>query len=253
MIKTVDVILFMGQSNMAGRGDNLSLVPFVEQTAGYEYRAVSQPDRLVPVTEPFGALENNPDGVYEPGMKSGSMVSSYMNACYENTGVPIVGVSCSKGGSSILEWMPGTAYWRDAVDRYEKAVEWLKNHEYQIRSISIAWCQGCTDGDNGMDSQEYKKNTRTFFEEWFSLGVQQIFLIQTGNHRDEVSLYVPVQEAQEELAAEMDGVIMVSRQLKEFRERGLMRDCYHYKQAGYNIVGTEAGAASGKYLHQKYS
>lgn len=248
----MDVILFMGQSNMAGRGDNLSLAPFVEETVGYEYRAVSQPDRLVPVTEPFGALENNPDGVYEPGMKSGSMVSSYMNACYENTGVPIVGVSCAKGGSSILEWMPGTSYWQDAVDRYEKVVEWLKNHEYQIRSLSIAWCQGCTDGDNGMDSQEYKENTRTFFEEWLSLGIHQIFLIQTGNHRDEVSLYVPIQEAQEELAAEMDGVIMVSRQLKELRERGLMKDCYHYKQAGYNIVGAGAGAASGKYLHQKY-
>lgn len=73
-MKMVDLMLFMGQSNMAGRGD-ASLAPVVEEGTGYEYCAVSGPETLKPVKEPFGVFENNPDGVYEPGMKTGSMVS----------------------------------------------------------------------------------------------------------------------------------------------------------------------------------
>ncbi len=250
-MRTVDVILFMGQSNMAGRGDDLTLAPPVMEGTGYEYRAISAPGRLMPVSEPFGAEENNPDGVFEPGMKSGSMVSSFINACYEKTKVPVVGVSCSKGGSSILEWMPGTPYWKDSVCRYKKAVRWLERNEYEVRTVSMAWCQGCTDGDRGMTGAEYKEKTAAFFRAWMQLGIQQIFLIQIGNHRDDARLYVQIQEAQEELAAELSSVMMVSRSFKALRDMGLMKDCYHYKQAGYNLVGTEAGAAAGEYLSGK--
>lgn len=112
----VDLLLFMGQSNMAGRG-NAMLAPAVTPGRGVEYRAVTAPEQLVPLREPFGVEENDPAGVSEPGMKTGSMVSSFVNACTEKTGVPIVGVSCAKGGSAIAEWMPGTPYYQDALRR----------------------------------------------------------------------------------------------------------------------------------------
>lgn len=247
-MKMVDLILFMGQSNMAGRGDDLSLAPPVKEGVGYEYRAVSAPDRLMPVSEPFGAEENNPAGVWEPGMKTGSMVSSFINACYKNTRVPVVGVSCSKGGSSILQWMPGTPFWLDAAERCERAKSWLSGNGYPVRSVSMAWCQGCTDGDQEMTAAEYKKNTALFFRSWLEFGVQQIFLIRIGDQRDEPQLYEPVQEAQEELAKEISQVVMVSRGFKNLRKMGLMKDLYHYKQEGYNLIGAEAGAAAGRYL-----
>ena len=106
-MKTVDLLFFMGQSNMAGRGD-AALAPAVTPGMGYEYRAVTDPDALHPLAEPFGVNENDPAGVNEPGMKTGSMVSSFVNACTARTGVPVVGVSCAKGGSAIAEWLPGT-------------------------------------------------------------------------------------------------------------------------------------------------
>lgn len=60
--KTIDLFLFMGQSNMAGRGivtsEHPQGVPAVIEDAGYEYRAVSEPNRLCPITEPFGQNEN---------------------------------------------------------------------------------------------------------------------------------------------------------------------------------------------------
>ena len=72
----IHLIMFMGQSNMAGRG-TAEQAPAVQDGTGYEYRAVTAPDRLFPLAEPFGKDENNIAGVYEPGMKTGSMAVSY--------------------------------------------------------------------------------------------------------------------------------------------------------------------------------
>ena len=95
---TIDLAVFMGQSNMAGRGTAAD-APRLRDGMGYEFRAVTAPDRLFALEEPFGKDENNPDGVFEPGMKTGSMVSAFVKACVEITETPIVGISCSKGGS----------------------------------------------------------------------------------------------------------------------------------------------------------
>ena len=101
-----DILLFMGQSNMAGRGDD-QLAPKVLSGAAWEYRAVTEPDRLVPLAEPFGVNENREGGVWEPGMKTGSMAAAFVNACYRKTGrlsqcrVPRE-VPASGNGSRIL-------------------------------------------------------------------------------------------------------------------------------------------------------
>lgn len=247
----VDLLLFMGQSNMAGRGD-ASLAPPVSLNAGYEYRAVSQPDCLVPLTEPFGVSENNPQGVWEPGMKTGSMVSAFVNACYEKTQVPVVGISCSKGGSSIREWIPGTDYYRDGCHRYRQGIQFLQSAGILLRSQSMVWCQGCTDADRGMAKTEYKEKTKVLLEGFIDMGIEQVFLIQIGNHRDDADRYVYIQEAQKELADEMERVILVSERFKEFAKAGLMKDSFHYCQEGYNLVGTEAGEKTGTYLHRNY-
>lgn len=246
--EAVDLIMFMGQSNMAGRGD-FRAAPKVEAGTAYEYRAVSAPDGLLPLKEPFGVWENDKDGVYEPGMKTGSLTAAFVNACFQQTGVPITGVSCSKGGSSILDWMPEQAYYKDGVRRMKRCEHWLSKNGYIIRHRLMAWCQGCTDGDRGMDKKEYRECTRRFLHAFMAdCGIEICFLIQTGSHRDNPELYVPIQLAQEELAAEERNVIMVSRQLKTFAGRGLMKDEFHYCQEAYNLTGDEAGNNAGKYL-----
>ena len=247
MPTTVHLSMFMGQSNMAGRGD-AAQAPQVPAGAAYEFKPVSRPDRLLPLSEPFGLGEDNPYGVYEPGMKSGSMVSAFCINYHRQTGVPVVGVSCAKGGSCIGEWMPGSAYYRDAVKRMKTCETWLLDNGYSIGARYMAWCQGCTDGDLGTDSLVYKENTRTFLRSFMEeCGIEACFLIQIGNHRDKPALYVPMQEMQEELTAEEPSIVMVSRQFKRFAAMGLMRDLYHYKQEAYNLVGSEAGERAGIY------
>ncbi len=246
--KKIHLILFMGQSNMAGRG-TASEAPSVPYGTGFEFRAVTAPDRLFPLAEPFGRDENDPSGVYEPGMKTGSMTAAFVNAYVKETGVPVVGVSCSKGGSAIASWLPGTPYYLDAVRRLRRCENWLTSQGIVIEHRLMAWCQGCTDGDLHTDPELYLRQTahmlHTFQEE---CGIEACFLIQIGNHRDEPALYVPIQEAQLRLAADEPNVILVSRQFASFAKRGLMKDEYHYCQEGYNLVGTEAGTNAGRYV-----
>lgn len=240
--------MFMGQSNMAGRG-SAKEAPMLLPGAGYEYRAVTAPDCLSVLREPFGEKENNEKGVTEPGRKTGSMVTAFVNACYVETGIPIVGVSCAKGGSAIAKWMPGTAYYTDAVERQKRCQKWLLEHDYRIGYKGMVWCQGCTDGDLRTPADTYKALTSQFISSYCQeCGIEKCFLIQIGNHRDDRELYVPVRQAQEELAAENEGIILVSRQLKTFADRGLMKDEFHYLQKGYNLVGEDAGKNTGKYI-----
>ena len=249
-MQEVYIFLFMGQSNMAGRGV-AELAPNVPEGWGYEYRAITMPDSLFPAQEPFGVHENNPDGICETIKKTGSMVAAFINAAYPVLKTPIVGVSCSKGGSSINEWMPGTSFYKDALERLRKCREYLLSHHYSIKGIYMAWCQGCTDGDNGMPKDEYRRKAGVFIRSFLKDGgVDRCFLIQIGNHRDDPALYKPIQDAQEDLCVDNKKIVMVSRTFKTCAARGLMKDSFHYLQPAYNEVGAESGVNAAAFLNK---
>ena len=54
----------------------------------------------------------------------------------------MVGVSCSKGGSQISFWQPGSPALDDAVSRYKAAKLFLKKNGYTVRRKLMVWCQG---------------------------------------------------------------------------------------------------------------
>lgn len=284
---TVDLILFMGQSNMAGRGITSEQwpeeAPALTQGAGWEFRAISDPTKLYPIAEPFGVDENNPEGIYDvfsSGVmaKTGSMVTAFANAYYEKTGVPMVGVSASKGGSRIAQWLPEAkdGFLKDSLERYHRAVTYLQGVEEQddnagistegvrgaqkngstklsrcrIRHRYVLWCQGESDGDRGTTAEEYTERFNILWQEMKKAGVEKCFLIQTGkkNVPGEEEAYEEIRQAQEELC---DGkeIIMVSRCLGEMQARGLMKDSFHYYQQAYNECGTEAGKNVGDYVN----
>lgn len=244
----VYLFLFMGQSNMAGRGV-AALAPAVREGWAYEYRAITRPDALMPLEEPFGLAEDNPEGVFEPGRKTGSMVAALVNAAYPLLETPIVGISCAKGGSSINEWLPDTPYFNDALERLAKCRKFLAEQQHRVIGTYMFWCQGCTDGDYGMNGKEYRekaeKTLLTFLEKG---AIERCFLVRIGNHRDEPQLYAPIREAQEWLCADNEKIVMVSRCLASMAERGLMKDVFHYMQPAYNEAGNEAGRNAAEYI-----
>ena len=68
--------------------------------------------------------------------------------------------------------------------------------------------------------------------------------------RDEPELYLPIQQAQEELTAACDDIIMVSRRFKTFAAKGLMKDRFHYMQPANTEVGEEAGRSVAAYWNR---
>lgn len=80
--------------------------PKLTEGAGYEYRAVTDPDTLHVLEEPFGEKENR--GALDDTElleRKGSLVTSFVNAYYEQTNVPVVAVSASRGSSSLNGWL----------------------------------------------------------------------------------------------------------------------------------------------------
>lgn len=244
--KTTDLFLFMGQSNMAGRGVVCERwsepAPFLTEGAGYEYRAVSSPDCLHIAAEPFGRAENREDGIHDGERKSGSMVTSFINAYYEETGMPVVGVSASKGGSSILQWQPEGAFLQDVKKRLDSCRQFLKRDGWTVRHTGMLWCQGETDGDHGMSGMEYQEYFQNMWQEMKRQGVQTCFLVLIGNYNGTEQIdYQEIQQAQRELAGGNEDIILVDESFPEMKQRGLMKDFFHYYQAAYNEVGTNAG------------
>ena len=83
-------------------------------------------------------------------------------------------------------------------------------------------------------------------------GVERLFLVRIGHCNVEGSLnrYVPMMEWQEEIARNNRHVTLVSRAFSSMRERGLMKDAFHYYQAAYNEAGTEAGENAAAWVRQ---
>ena len=245
--READLFLFMGQSNMAGRGETCSRwpqgAPKVTPGMGYEFRAVSDPAGLYEMEEPFGKNENRIGGIDDGEKKSGSPVSAFVNAYTERCGIPVVGVSASKGGSAILQWQKGSIYLTDAMVRYHAAEKYLEQNGIGVRHRFVLWCQGETDGDLGTGEKAFKqmylRMIRTLREE----GIEKIFLISVGkcNLPDREDRYDAVRRWERELAECEPDLIGVSDAFVSMREQGLMKDAFHYYQEGYNRCGTEAG------------
>lgn len=251
--KTIDLFMFMGQSNMAGRGISTGAypetVPRLTENAGYEYRAVSSPDTLHILSEPFGCSENRQGGIDDGHMKTGSMVTAFVNEYYKNTGVAVVGVSASKGGSRISQWQPGGIYLTDAVQRLKDAVSFLERNEYTIRHRYMLWCQGESDGDISKPPEEYRRDFECMLREMLENGIEKCFMIRIGNYNgNENYNYTEIIHIQDEIAKSNRNVVMVSTKFAEMKERGLMKDAFHYFQKAYNEIGAEAGFNTASYM-----
>lgn len=257
MNKTVDLVLFMGQSNMAGRGIVNEIwtesAPSILPGAGYEFRAITDPARLYEMTEPFGVKENTPDGINDGAMKTGSLVTAFTNAYYTHNGnIPIVGISASKGGSVIAQWQPGGAFLRDTLQRLASCVNYLEQNDYVIRHKFVLWCQGESDGDNGTAKEAYLHGLEMLWSELKANGVESMFFIGIGNCNIEGAYdrYKPMQAWQKEFVAAHEDVILVSTVYESMLERGLMKDAFHYYQQGYNECGADAGVRTAEYVNR---
>lgn len=259
--KVFDLFLFMGQSNMAGRGITSEKwpqkAPVPDTEAGAEFRAVSDPSRLYPVREPFGAQENRTPGINDGSMKTGSMVSAFVMEYAKETGVPVLGVSASKGGSSIAQWMPDApdGFLPDALARLAACEAYCAAGGLTLRHRFVLWCQGETDGDHGTPDDKYAAQFRTLLDTLLAHGIEHLFMVHIGrcNIPGSEDRYDRLIALQDKIAADTPAVTMVSTCLAGMRSRGLMKDSFHYYQQAYNEAGEEAARNTAAYVMREMS
>lgn len=254
--KHTDLAVFMGQSNMAGRGDAAES-PVCRPEAGAEYRAVSAPGRLYPITEPFGRDENRPGGIHDGTKKTGSMVSAFVNEYFRRTGHFLTAVSASQGGTTSAQWAACLA--RDAAQRLRSACGFLAENGYVTNHIFLLWCQGESDGDHATDEETYRANFEGMWSIMRESGAELCFLIQTGHFNavrfpegaggrtaaELESDYRRIHDIQGRICAAHEDVIAVADFMGYLEH---MADPYHYDQFAYNAVGRTAAEHAAAYL-----
>lgn len=253
--KQVDLIVFMGQSNMAGRGvvnsTHTEDAPEMIEGAGYEFRAVTDPTQLYAVTKLFGSTENVTNAIDDGSLKTGGCVPAFVNEYYKQTGYPVIGLSASDGGTALNAWAVGSARLNDALSRISTCVNWLEESGYHICNKYVAWCQGESDGDTGKAVATYKSQFLAIWEALKDAGMKACLMIRIGEYNgtttSKITGYQNIQQAQDELCAENDDIVMVGTSLNLFKARSMMKDEYHFYQDAYNIMGREAGRKSGYY------
>ena len=267
--KTVDLVIFMGQSNMAGRGEYADAIPCLPGH-GYEYHPVTEPGTLTTVSEPFGKYENNmavnDNGGSGVDRRSGDMVSSFMESYYAVSGVPIVGVQCNRGGTESKWWYQTTDTTNnltpkaEAVLRYNEAKQYLTDCGYTINKQLMVWCQGEADADANRGTAAWKSNTLKLFNDMKTeTGLTDLMIVRIGHCKtagaaaiDEVKdpRYKEINLAGKELADSTDNVTAVAS-LYTDEYAALMRDQYHYHQGAYNSVGQIAGNNAAVAMYSK--
>ena len=152
----------------------------------------------------------------------------------------------------MAEWQPCTPYLTDALNRLAAAKNWLNQNEYRIRHTFVLWCQGESDGDAGTKKEAYIQGFERVLNAMLLAGVERLFLVRIGHCDGAGSLnrYAPMLEWQEDIARTNSHVTLVSRAFSSMLERGLMKDAFHYYQAAYNKVGTEAGMNTAAWVRQ---
>lgn len=257
--RIVDLFLFAGQSNMAGRGVTNSTwpesYPHIIPSAGLEFRAITDKTRLYPMAEPFGKFENKTGGIDDGGSapdggnKTGGLAVAFVNEYYMHTGVPVIGISASEGGTGIQSWITGSENLTDALQRLSDAVTYLTNNGYTIRHKFMLWCQGESDTRLGVTGDQYK----TYFDDIMvtmkNAGIEKCFLIRIGEFNGTDYDYSDIINAQTDIAQDRDDTVMATTILTSYKSRGLMKDQYHYYQAAYNEIGRYAGINVAEYVN----
>ena len=241
---TVDLVIFAGQSNMSGAGGSASSAPAVANGQGYEFKAISNPNGLYPIKEPFGCTEAGYIGE-NSSLKRGSLVSSFASNYYARTGVPIVAISASRGNTASSWWAQPQVI-SDLTSRYNKALNYLNTNHYSVRKKYLVFLQGESDSLGTTTPEQYKANINAAFSGLFNAGLDQVFIITPGRTASGVVDYTPIINAQKDMCAKSSKYTLASELLQNLPV-SYMTDELHYNQKALDMVGADAAAKAAAY------
>lgn len=246
--KTVDLILFAGQSNMYGTGGDYALAPSVPDGEAYEYDIMTGSKKTMLMKEPFGRGTQKSNWFsYGYGFSSqGTIASAFCINYFKQTKTPVVGVFAAWGGISTDTWLEKN-YMKDSVNRLKEAKKYLKKKNIKIRNIYVVWYQGETDGMMGVTQEKYIQNMKTIMKKYKAAGAKQMFVIQIGHHQYDGNVMKNIQAAQVKLCQKNKDFTLATKVAPTLEKGNYHADALHINQYGLNKIGYDAGKNVGKY------
>ncbi|MCR5281822.1 MAG: sialate O-acetylesterase [Lachnospiraceae bacterium] len=247
---TVDLVIFAGQSNMAGAGGNYTMAPTPDAGTAYEFNiATSDEQKIIMMKEPFGNGTNRAymlNGRYMSG--NGTLCSAFSVAYYKKTKVPVVGVPCAWGGTTSSTWLT-SGILEASISRMKQAKSYLRKHKCKVRHIYVVWYQGESDGQKGYSPDTYVANTKKIWSKFKKAGCEKMFMIRIAQMIGCPGMMDPIANAQSKLCKENKAFIMASTEGYNMHEDPgkWYSDIIHINQSGLNKIGTAAGNVAGKY------
>ena len=258
-MKTVDLIIFGGQSNMQGECEVLSETEVVADAL--EYRLLD--DALVPLQNPVGedirydggrgkcfhhwettAEQWCADHVLGSACEGRtSLIPSFCRAYIAGTGRAVVAVPAAKGSTRVDQWMPGSDGYAMLTKKVNAAIAHVKK-EYTIGHIYLAFLQGESDAIESVPGDLYKERLNALREAFVAeFGLETFGIIRVGRFtmdaRDDVII-----NAQSEICREQEGFLMLTEAATDLNGMPDMMNPYvggHYSAKGLETLGRLAG------------
>ena len=255
-MKTADLIIFSGQSNMQGQTEVLKDPRTVP--GAYEYKYLS--DSLVPLSDPFGeditydgkegeCYRDELGAAWHPRHVFGSsayghstLVPSFCRTYVRLTGREVVAVSAAKGSTVLADWLPGTPAYEFLCLKAQKAKE-LAGRSYDAGRVYTVFLQGESDAIYSTDEKAYSDGLISLARALRrDIGLDRFGLIRVGRFtndpRDDVII-----NAQENVCREDPAFLMLSRLASEMCSVPEYMNPFvggHFSALGLEVLGGDA-------------
>ena len=268
-MKTVDLIIFGGQSNMQGETEVLSECEPVANAL--EYRFLD--DELIPLQNPVGedirydgsrgvcfqhtqttAEQWCADHVLGSACEGNtSLIPSFCRAYIAGTGRSVVAVPAAKGSTRIDQWLPGTDGYAMLKKKVAAAMAHVKK-EFTIGHVYLAFLQGESDAIEAVSGAQYKERLRALREALVSeFGLETFGIIRVGrftcDERDDAII-----GAQSEICREQEGFLMLTEAATELNQMPEMMNPHvggHFSAKGQETLGRLAGMALAQHAQNR--
>lgn len=239
--KTVDLVIFAGQSNMEGPGGNPALAPEIAKGTGYEFVDGINFTGLKDLVEPIGMDEK---GVFVGRNPGGTMASAFAKTYYESTGVPVMAVYAAKGGTSIDGFWKHPLAQEQFLSKYTDTLNWCKKNGVTVRHKYCVWLQG--ESDVNTPPETYINDISVLFAPLIDNGLEQVFIVLPGNWKYRPTAMDNVIATQKMLCENSPYFTLGTGVLHSLSEDYLV-DQVHYNQVALNLAGVGAAQTASQF------
>ena len=270
MNSKTDIIIFGGQSNMAGQSG--SLIPNECIDGCFEYRYLT--DSIIPLKNPNGeyiftdGTEGTPwtgDGIADEegflrwhgtialgGASDGctNLIPAFCRAYREACGHDVLAVPVAKGATHVRDWLSGTKCNEILIKKAKCAIAKCDN----AGNILFVWFQGENDQVNSTPPERYEQ---TLIELKNSLkaelGIRRFGIIRVGRFANDIRDEA-IMNAQENVCAKDGDFAMLTRIAASLCEKS---ECMNPDAAGHfnaqalECIGEQAGSRFAQIISER--